>query len=262
MTKTLIMLILSINIYAHDNFFANKYIQVQNKQAFALQAESKDFVKESARKVFLEADYFLELLRKNQPLLTQVLNYKQLPLEEQIVVLKKVFDVEVQALGITAPEVSIDTQYPRAAYFKYNLEDGTNGEVFINPKKTYDSNPLMSLSLLIHETRHAAQLYKAKFDNNQNLYQAFKAQAQLSGKLSFSDFLTLNNEYEAFLFANYIIFKLYGPAEDMIDMGTFASQFNEDGSIKIDLTTLHQSKEGQVLEEFNILMQKQRDLLQ
>lgn len=242
-------------------FYANKSVQNLYKEAFALSSESKNFVNTVYASTFEQADKFINDLKKDEILWKKVLNYGTLSIAEQIAVLAEVFNIEVKSLGIVAPEISISTNYERAAYFEYDLQKKGNGTVYINPKKTYDENRLMSLSLLIHETRHASQLALAKNSSKEVMGASYKAaftmQKNMKGKLNFSDFLTLNNEYEAFLFANYVFHKIYNGQEDMIDMGTYASQFRQDGSVKIDLKNLHAIHPHLVLEMFNMFMAEQ-----
>ena len=102
------------------------------------------------------------------------------------------------------------------------------------------------------------------FSSNELLAQgylsAFETQTHLSGA-SFSDFLTLLNEYEAFQFANQVLELLTDGQFDSVMMGTFASQFDAHGELKIDLIKLHQNgQEGSLLEKFNEHMTAQYKL--
>jgi hypothetical protein len=249
---------------ALSKFFANNSIQSQNPKAFALSSESREFVSVSKKNALKLGEKFISDISKNYYLYTKVLSFENQSIEEQINTLKEVFEFEVKLLKIQAPKLVIDTNYNRAAYFEFNFEDNSNGTVYINPKKTYDENRMISLSLLIHETRHAAQLQLAKANRSTiegTAYrQSFMTQKKDIKGLSFSDFLTLNNEYEAFLFANYVFHKLFEGQYEMIDMGTFASQFDQAGNLKIDLEELH-IHEHDVLKAFNKLMIKQKKLL-
>ena len=78
---------------------------------------------------------------------------------------------------------------------------------------------------------------------------------------SFCDFLTLNNEYEAFQFGNYVVTVLTHGQVDTLGMGTYASQYNKDLSLKIDLPSLFEEGANDVLEKFNLLEKAQYDLL-
>jgi hypothetical protein len=256
----------ALNAEGPSRFYANRSIQELFPPAFALEKASKEFINTISLTTFSEADKFLAELSNSEELFEKVINYHLLTLEEQVVVLRNVFEVQVRSMNITAPKLIIDLNYQRAAYFEYDLKNATNGIVYINPSLTFNTNKYLSLSLLIHETRHAAQLSLAKNFSNEILghhyYEAFSAQKDLSGKLGFSDFLTLNNEYEAFLFANYTIHKLFMGTINMVDMGTFASQINERGKVKIDLQNLHDHHADRLTEVFNFLMIDQNKLLQ
>lgn len=247
-----------------NSFFATEAIQSHYINSFVLRPELKEFVSLSKKKVFEEGDLFIKNLRKNSKLYNDIQNYEHLSVDQQITILYKVFEIEVKTLGIISPKLVIDKDFGRAAYFEFDLDDATNGIVFINPLKTFSENPMISLSLLIHETRHAAQLSQAKnLDHTLEGFhyqEAFMAQKALKGKLGFSDFLTLNNEYDAFLFANYIMYKLFDGKHEMIDMGTYASQFDQKGDLKIDLEYLHSHSEN-IIGDFNQLMKLQKEAL-
>jgi hypothetical protein len=240
-------------------------IQQQNPYAFALKPQSSKFIEDVYKKTFIEADNFLARLRSHTSLMNELTSFKELSAQEQVPVLKEVFKIEVESLGITAPKLIIDFHYKRAAFFDYDINSNLPGTVYINPLKTFKENKLAALSLLIHETRHSAQLQLAQTLSKGVLAtgfrQAFIAQKLLTGKLGFSDFLTLNNEYEAFLFGNFVIHKLYAGREDMIDMGTFASQINGFGNIKIDLNRLQNENPENILDIFNDLQREQARLL-
>jgi hypothetical protein len=254
----------SVTTYELSSFFANHTIQAQAPKAFALNSESKRFISVAKIKAIQAGTKFIRELTMNKNLYLSVMNYEHQSIEEQIITLREVFKFEIKTLGIKSPKLVIDLNYKKAAYFEFNLTDESNGVVYINPKITYDENRMTSLSLLIHETRHAAQLQMAKLSPNSvegsSYRQAFIAQKKNLKGLSFSDFLTLNNEYEAFLFANYIFYKLFIGKHEMIEMGTFASQFYQNGAIKIDLNELH-NLEHDVLNTFNKLMIKQKEQL-
>jgi len=252
-----------------DSFYANEAAQRTRAEGFALQPESAVFVRQSKRVSLWQAERLIKDLKEDQELFAQLQSFSGLTPMEQVPVLKAVFKVEVRSMGIKAPNLVIDLNYPRAAFFEFDVNSTNPGTVIINPSKSYADNPLMSLSLLIHETRHSLQLQMAQAGKTQGMrgpmarayFNAFQAQRELSGKLSFCDFLTLNNEYEAFLFGNYVIHKLYDARVDMISMGTFASQFDREGNLKIDLAHLHARPAKNVLEEFNLRQQEQARLL-
>ncbi|OUR95814.1 hypothetical protein A9Q84_15040 [Halobacteriovorax marinus] len=248
-----------------SKFYANHSIQDQKPAAFALNSKSSAFVLEVSHSSTIEADRFINMLRENQSLIEKIESFASLTAVEQVPVLKEVFALEVKALEIKAPKLVIDLTYERAAFFEFDVNSNEPGVVYINPLITFKDSKYAALSLLIHETRHSAQLQLAQNENREVLgsayHQAFVAQKFFTGKLGFSDFLTLNNEYEAFLFGNYVMNKLFMGRVDLIDMGTFASQFNEAGDLKIDLSYLHLHHSESVLETFNELEKVQAKLL-
>lgn len=262
----LFFLILQLNIQScpfDDNhelysFYANKKIQNHLPSAFALQGESKLFVFKATNISIQHARLLILNLRNDKVLYQKILNYAHLSIEEQIPVLKKVFEIEVSTLGIESPNLIIDTNYKKAAYFDFNLDDNKAGIVYINPLKTYKENPYSSLSLLLHETRHSYQIQLVKKHRKENnifvkaYRDAFYAQKNLKREsFSFSDFLTLNNEYEAFLFGNYILNQIYRGRVDIKNMGTLASQFRDNGKIKLDLRELHHHSKDNIINGYN-----------
>ncbi|SFD38396.1 hypothetical protein [Pseudoalteromonas denitrificans] len=124
-----------------------------------------------------------------------------------------------------------------------------------------------ALAFLVHETRHSYQfqlgntrLKSALVIGYKNAFEVQKLSK--AGTLSFSDFLTLLNEYEAFMFGNYVIGKLTHWKVDQSKLGTYASQFNKNSSLKINLLKLHKStKNDSVLLQFNQLMKAQKEYL-
>lgn len=80
------------------------------------------------------------------------------------------------------------------------------------------------------------------------------------------DFLTLINEYEAFQFGNYVVGALTEGVVDTLGMGAYASQYNADFSLKIDLPKLFKDHEANsenqsILKAFNTLEKAQYDIL-
>ena len=79
------------------------------------------------------------------------------------------------------------------------------------------------------------------------------------------------NEYEAFQYGNYVLGKLTHWQVDMLNMGTFASQFDNQGLLKLDLIALSQQsanssktgvKQATLLEQYNLAAQQQFTLRQ
>jgi hypothetical protein len=249
-------------------FFADPAIQAQAPAAFALQPESLPFLKELADSAPAEREAFLELLSGDPALVAAIASYGTLPWAEQEAVLRAVFALEVKSLGITAPELVIApgaTAGP--AFFDFDPANPGPGRVILNPDAlAKQKNPLAGLMLLIHETRHSAQFQLAYSGSGTALAhgyrEAFVAQKSLTGKLGFCDFLTLNNELEAFQFGNYIVGALTDWTADTLGMGTYASQFLAGGAPRLDLLELFEvTPPGKVLDAFNELEKDQFEKL-
>lgn len=246
-------------------YFANKDVQVLRPEAFALQPESKEFLLSIKDHSLKEQKSLVELIKSDEELSLKIKNFSSLTDSQKEDALRKVFALEVKALNIKAPKLIIASDVIKGeAYFDFDLSNPGTGTVIINLEAIKkDPNPYTALMLLIHETRHSAQLQKAFDPSLENEAEAlgfkaaFHAQKELGSKLSsFSDFLTLNNEYEAFSFGNYVVGSLTNWTVDTLGMGTYASQYNTDESFKIDLHKLFLGVEAgeikdSVLDEFN-----------
>lgn len=252
-----------------SSFFANPEIQAQAPKAFALQKEAAVFVEKMEKNTLVEREAIVQAIQSDADLKNAVTNWQELTIEEQVPYLRRVFDIEVKVLGITPPELIIKPGIINGpAYFEFDPAKPGTGKVLLNPDALKnEENKYASLSLLIHETRHSAQFQMAFPANPSSPFSmgyeaAFIAQKSLKGKLSFCDFLTLLNEYEAFQFGNYVVGKLTNWKVDMIEMGTFASQYDGNGKLKIDLARLIKDVEqGRLFETFNGLEKVQKDLL-
>ncbi len=227
-----------------STFFANKEIQRKKPEAFALQPETNKFLQDVRIQSFSDKKKFFNYLNSDFELKQAIKNWKILTMDEKIPFLRKIFSLQVASMNIQAPELIFDdANITSAAYFDFHLNGFNAGKVYLNTKKlSEEKNAFASMALLIHETRHSAQLQLAFTSDTHDVVAktylaSFRAQKELKN-LSFCDFLTLANEYEAFEFGNYIIGELTGYQEDMPDMGTFASQYNNNGSLKIDLLDL------------------------
>lgn len=258
------------------SYFANADVQRLSPEAFALQPEAKDFLRVNASVSRKERNLFLELINKDFVLVGKIKKFPTLSWDSKVEVLKTVFALEVQALNIKAPELVIDSDRIKGeAFFDFDLDHPGPGTVVLNPKAIQkNSNPYAGLLLLIHETRHSAQFQKS-FGSTLLMFEplaygykaAFVAQKELAGKIkSFSDFLTLLNEYDAFSFGNFVVGSLTDWTVDTLGMGTYASQYNLDQTLKIDLGELFDKFDrgeikDSVLEEFNRLEKVQYDLL-
>jgi len=172
---------------------------------------------------------------------------------------------------MTPPELRIENGItPGPAFFDFNLENPTPGRVLLNPAELdKEKDGFAGLLLLVHETRHSLQFQQAfgllpgaDSDVAEGYRAAYKAQKELSGKMSFVDFCVLLDEYEAFQFGNDVVGQLSGGRADTSGMGTLASQFDEAGNPRLDLPGLFREigPEG-VLDAFNELERPHYDQL-
>jgi len=244
-------------------FFANEKTERVAPQAFALQPESAKAVQALLSTTLRNAKELAQAIRADEGLFKAIQSFARLTVEQRVEVLKKVFAYEVKTLKIKAPELIIGPDVtPGSAYFDFDPDKGGTGRVLINTSKFLSDpkKPLDPLMLLIHETRHSAQFQFAFQPEHQNTPLAkhfaasFRAQKALSGKLSYLDFMTLLNEYEAFQYGNYAVGLLSRFFADTDDMGSYASQFTIQGALKINLPELHrQGGSISVLDQFNEL---------
>jgi len=271
MTKhfALIACLLAQPLFAADTFFANAETQSKAPGAFALQNEATAFVHRLEQGTLPEREALVKAIQNDAELKQAIATWPTLTIAQQIPFLRRVFAIEVKVMGIVAPELIIQNGVVSGpAYFDFDPTKPGTGRVLLNPEAlAKEENPYASLSLLIHETRHSKQFQMAfpaqGFDPFTKGYEAaFRAQKDLKGKLTFCDFMTLLNEYEAFQFGNYVVGKLTDWKVDMADMGSFASQYDAEGKLKLDLVKLfHDGGAGTLLEKFNELEKVQHDLL-
>lgn len=263
----------SIVSAAPSKFFANDEIQKKAPAGFALQPESAQFVRQLLATTEVHRRQLAQMILADQELKSALQKWEQLSIDEQIPYLKKIFHLETTLLGIQPPELVIGKKVtPGAAYFDFDVKKPGAGKVFLNTEVlAKEKSKYVALSLLLHETRHSFQFQMAysqpALDQTLGVLAAgyraaFEAQSSLSGQLSFCDFLTLLNEYEAFQFGNDVLRRLTDGAVDLADMGTYASQFDAQGKLKIDLVALLDAfGESMLLGKFNELEQAQYDLL-
>ncbi|MCL1046471.1 hypothetical protein L2737_14230 [Shewanella electrodiphila] len=258
-----------------DGFYANETLQRQAPDAFALQPEAHDFLVSAYALTIKDGDRLLGLIAEDKALTNAIQQWPEMTIEQQIPWLKKVFALEVRSFGTKAPQLIIDNHSyaNKMVYFDFDIEAGGNGIVYLNPDKLAEEEAYASLAFLIHETRHSYQFQQALNANasdsdseivaiSAGYLAAFKAQKQLKG-FGFSDFLTLLNEFEAFQYGNYVIGQLTDWQIDMNNMGTFASQFDNQGQLKIDLNTLSANvDELSLLAQYNELAKEQFELRQ
>jgi len=245
-----------------DKFYANPALQSTAPAAFALSPQNAPWLKQAHQQRSQHAQQFFKALKGEDKLFNSLLDWANVSFEQRMALLPSVFNIECQALAMICPELVINnTLYPsRAVNFVFDVRNPGSGLVFLNPDKLKTMDTYAPLAFLIHETRHAYQ-FQLGFSQQTLLakgYQAaFTAQAELSG-YSFSDFLTLLNEYEAFQFGNHVIGLLTQWRVDMTDMGTFTSQFGDNAQLKIDLLKLASANDHHtLLESYNQRAQAQ-----
>lgn len=271
MTRSILILALwAAPLLAHDKFFANRDIQDQAPGAFALQKQAVAFVHRIDQATRPERDALVDAILAEPELKDAIARWRDLTIEEQIPFLRRIFQIEVKVMKIAAPQLVIQSGIiPGPAFFEFDPTQPGTGKVILNPAAlAKEEDKYASLSLLIHETRHSKQFQMAfpaggDFSPFAKGYEAaFVAQKTLKGKLSFCDFLTLLNEYEAFQFGNYVVGKLTEWKVDMPGMGTYASQYDGDGKLKLDLVKLsHEVGQDNLLEAFNDAEKAQKELL-
>ncbi|WP_299594950.1 hypothetical protein [uncultured Microbulbifer sp.] len=257
---------------ADAKFFANPELQEQMPSAFALQPQARGFLKPAFQQTVEQGNALVAAIRADKELAEAIARWPSLTMEQQIPYLKRVFALEIAIMGVEAPKLLIDDHsYPgRMVYFDFDPKNPSTGTVYLNPAKLAERPKYESLAFLIHETRHSFQFQHAfgETEDTQNAVisgyaAAFEAQKSLKG-FSFSDFLTLLNEYEAFQFGNYVFGKLTNwevDMPDMPDMGTYASQFDQHGELKIDLIALAaEESDRSLLERYNELAKAQYQL--
>ena len=246
-------------------FYANVEKQQAAPEAYALSEDNQPWLEQAHRQRALDAHKFVAALKQSKALYQQLKTWPDLTFEQRMALLPEVFKIECETFGITPPALIINTTlYPqRPVNFVFDVRNPGSGLVYLNPDKLKTMEVWAPLAFLVHETRHAWQYQLAFSDQGMmaaGYKQAFTTQSKLEGA-SFSDFLTLLNEYEAFQFGNHVLELLTEGEFDSVMMGTFASQFDEHQQLKIDLTTLGKNTEKKsVLEQFNEAMKVQYEL--
>ncbi|WP_298439734.1 hypothetical protein [uncultured Ferrimonas sp.] len=249
-----------------DPFFANQSLQQQAPQAFVLQPQAEGFLRSAWPQTQQQGLALAAAIIEDDELAEAVSVWPELTFAKQQPLLQRIFELQCQQMGIEAPTLLIDdSSYPdKMVYFDFDPATPDRGTVFLNSAKLAEQPPVVSLALLLHETRHSYQFQLAFAQDNvlaQGYRAAFKAQKQLAPK-SFSDFLTLGNEYEAFQFANLVMGELFNWKVDMPSMGTYASQYWANKQLKIDLLEqLDQHQPTPLLDLFNQQMQAQKEKL-
>lgn len=262
-----LLLVVNVAFASEASFYANKGLQDKYPNAFALSANSLDFHIQLEQSNF-ERDQLAHQIKRTPNLHHQILNFDKLSLEMQVMVLRRLFAIETKVLKMNPPELIIDeTSIPGYAYFEFDLQVNAPGKVYLNLKKLKETkNKSEFIVLLLHETRHSAQLQLAQRRStalSRGYKASFAAQKELKDtntKTSFCDFMLLLNEYEAFQFANYVHGSLIGWNTPMNDMGTLASQYDHQGELRLDIVKVLQGH-GEPYQTFNDLEKEQFDLL-
>lgn len=235
-----------------SSFLAHPEIQAQAPAAFSLQPESLPFLQAAERSVLPHRDAMVAAIQADQSLSREIARYDQLAWEQQVPVLQQVMALEGRVMGFTLPPLVIQNGPSKIpSYFDFDPKQGGTGKVILYPEAiAREKSPYASLLLLIHEVRHSAQFQMANQADRLSGdvrtlakgYQAsFVAQQALSARLGFCDFCSLNAEFEAFQAANYIVGRLTDWQVDTRDMGCLSSQYDKQGSLRVDLLGLARS---------------------
>lgn len=263
--KWLILCLVSVNIFAASDFYANKEIQDKYPGAFATQKRTIPFHKNL--KLSERTDIIREIL-KDVLLASDIRNFETLSTDQQVSVLKKLFQLECRIMKIIPPELIIDeTSIPGWAFFEFDYKVGGAGKVYLNLKKLKQTDKKSDfIILLLHETRHSAQFQRSQVYQDpvsKGFANSFRAQKSLkdgNAKMSFCDFMLLLNEFEAFQFANYIYGSLTNWNTPINDNGTLASQYDENGNLRLNLLPILIGEHDPV-ETFNQLEEEQFEVM-
>jgi hypothetical protein len=239
-------------------FFANPAIERQAPEAFALQPEAHGSLAEIEASVKPARDALVQAVKADKALAAKVAGFDKLAWDAQVPVIRQVVALEAKVMGFTAPPLKIqDGPNPIPSYFDFDPAAGGTGTVILYPASiAQEADKFAALMLAVHEVRHSGQFQlaqaKAPTALGRGFKAAFQAQHDLKGKLSFCDFCSLLNEYEAFQAGNYVVGTLTGWKADQRDMGCLSSQYDIHGKAKIDLWALsNQVGPAKLLEAFN-----------
>jgi hypothetical protein len=239
-------------------FFANQTVERMAPEAFALQPEAHGSLAEIESSVKPARDALVQTIKADKALAAKVRGFDKLTWENQVPVIRQVVALEAKVMGFQAPPLKIqDGPNPIPSYFDFDPAQGGTGTVILYPASiAQEADKFAALMLAVHEVRHSGQFQLAQAKAPSALGRGFKAsfQAQhdLKGKLSFCDFCSLLNEYEAFQAGNYVVGTLTGWKADQRDMGCLSSQYDAQGHAKIDLWQLsNQVGPAKLLEAFN-----------
>jgi hypothetical protein len=225
-------------------FFANPAIEKLAPGAFALMPEAHDSLAEIEASVKPARDELVRAVRADKALAAKVAGFDKLTWEAQVPVIKQVVALEAKVMGFAPPTLKIqEGPNPIPSYFDFDPAVGGTGTVILYPASiAQEADKFAGLMLAVHEVRHSGQFQlaqaKAPSALGRGFKAAFQAQHDLKGKLSFCDFCSLLNEYEAFQAGNYVVGTLTNWKADQRDMGCLSSQYDTHGQAKIDLWKL------------------------
>jgi len=251
----------SVNLSLADPYFANAEIQEKDPQSYALEIRAKNFHRGLDELGYFDHESLISAIKEDSDLHQRILNYPELSLDEKVSLLRKLFKIEVNVLGIKSPDLVIG-KAPNGgpAYFEFDPEVGGTGRVYLDPiELAKEDHPFSARVLLLHETRHSAQFQLGQSHLDDPVFigyrESFKTQKRIfinHEKVSFCDFTTLLNEYEAFQFANFVMNRLSDGKINIKDMGTPAGQFDENGKILFDLFDfIKRTPRNDIYDEFN-----------
>jgi hypothetical protein len=246
-------------------FFANAELQAKAPLAFSTQVAAAEAVAAIARTEAPKRDRLVAAIRADQALMAKIDRFGSLTWEQKVPVLKAVMAIECRVLGFEAPKLDFgtDPNPNRESYFDFDpAHPGVGTVILYRQGIEKDTNPYAALLLLVHEVRHAAQFQLGFAKQSASpLAQAFKAsfeaQKAMSGKMTFCDFCSLVNEYEAFQCGNYVVGALTSWRVDTADMGCLSSQYDEHGAPRLDLPALHATHPADPVAAFNTLERPQ-----
>lgn len=238
-----------------EKFNARKEFQHKAPYAFVLEPEGALYLEQLNTQAIQDADAFSNSLLGDHVFSAKLKNFPTVTLDQKKNILKDLFAREIASLQkshlgqftLEPPILDLNDQFKAPAYFDFDLADPSNpGKIVINLIDAEVLNrPNAAISFLVHETRHSFQLQFARQMVAQPTYaklsagflSAFQAQKTMRG-FTRMDFYTLANEYEAFLFGDRVILRVFDHTIDFLDMGSFASQFKSDETLKLDILTL------------------------
>lgn len=250
-------------------FFSNAATEAKAPGAFAPQPEAHAFLEAAASVTQPTRDALVDAIQADATLSDQVARFDKLTWEQQVPVLRSVAALEARVMGFQLPPVEIQTgPNPIPSFFDFDPAKPGTGKVILYPDAiAKESNKWTALLLTVHEVRHSGQFQLAFGARHRDAAQqaladgfkaSFVAQRAMSKQLTYCDFCSLLNEYEAFQTGNYVVGKLTNWTVDTSDEGCLSSQFDKSGQPIIDLLALTaQVGPAKLLDAFNQAEQPQ-----